>query len=189
MTIDHNEQVVKQAIGRLPGLFADLPNWRKLVTSLTTEVQVLEDVHYDMLVDGLLDNAQGDALDQYGDLVNEAREGLTDAVYRGIVRARIRANRSNGSASELLAVALLLGALNAKLFEHFPATASVEMVVPDSFDISGSEAGRRAGIIERAAAGGVFVRVVEAQSGYFAFAEDPDGLGFDDGRLARRTDS
>lgn len=188
MTLEHSEDRVEQAIARLPGLFQDLPNWQALITALVGECQELEDVFYDLLVDGILANSKGATLDQYGDLLGEERATLSDEVYRGVLRARIRANRSNGAPEELIKVALLLGALDVTLFEHFPATASVEMVVPDSFDISGSEASRRSSIVERAAAGGVFVRVVEAHAGHFGFAENADARGFDVGKLARRTD-
>lgn len=186
MSVEHNEAIVEQMRRRLPGLIQDLPTWQKILQVIGGEVQEVEDAAFDLLVDSLLDNAYGALLDQYGELVNEAREGLLDPEYRQILRARIRSNRSNGAPEELIALARLMGGTDVRLFEHWPATVSVEYV--HAPPLATDPGGRRADIIEDTVGGGIFTRVVEAASGYFGFEGNPNALGFGAGVFAMRVD-
>lgn len=51
---------------------------------------------------------RGVQLDRIGKLVNQARGGASDAEYRPILRARIRANKSNGTPDDVINVFLAM---------------------------------------------------------------------------------
>ncbi len=78
-----------------------------LATAWLTQVQAIEDAFWDLLLQADLENAIGAQLDQIGELVQLARGVLDDTLYRPLLRAGIRARRSNGTGEDLIAIATL----------------------------------------------------------------------------------
>ena len=89
-----------------------LAQYREKTTSLVTlleelgaSVQEVEDAFFDLVDQLAISNATGVWLDRLGAIVGEARAGeASDILYRRYVRARVKANRSNGTLEDVLGV-------------------------------------------------------------------------------------
>lgn len=67
-------------------------------------IQVAEDDMFDLLSGLHVDDATGAILDRWGAVVGEPRLGLTDDVYRGFIKAKIRALFAASRRSEIVGV-------------------------------------------------------------------------------------
>lgn len=106
--IPYNPDLAGEALDLLPSRFREARVVRALVTALAEGAQVVADEVYDLIVSLDLDTATGAHLDVRGSRVFEQRRGLTDDEYRQIIRAKIRALRSCGTAADIYEVALLV---------------------------------------------------------------------------------
>lgn len=88
-----------------------------LLRSWLDEVQEIEDALHAMLT-GII----GRQPDVVGRIVGQPRDGRTDEMYWLWIRARIRANRSSGRTSEIIAIAQTLGVPALRYEEFYPAT-------------------------------------------------------------------
>lgn len=100
--IEKIENHVERFKARLTELFALGTNWNAVVESFVGEVQGIEDAAFDLLTFRHIDDAFGFRLDQWGELLNEKREGLTDEEYRSVLRARLIADLSNGRRDDFI---------------------------------------------------------------------------------------
>jgi hypothetical protein len=90
-------------------------------------------VFWSIITNRILDNnPTGDQIDKIGGLVGEARLGRDDAPYLAAVKLRIRVNRSQGRAEDVIQVANLITS-NAQYSE--PAVASFLL---QTYNIDGS---------------------------------------------------
>ncbi len=99
-----------------------------LLRALVTPFDGLEASAWDVL-EGRVLGAEGCAgvwLDALGSLVKEPRNGRNDEVYEAAIRVRIRVNRSQGRAFDVIEVARLLDAV-ATYYEYFPLAWEVEI--------------------------------------------------------------
>lgn len=81
------------------------PLLRGILATYLRQFQTLENVTWDVINSRMLATAIGAQLDMLGDLVGEPRKGRNDTDYRAAVRLRIRVNRSNGLAEDIIDVA------------------------------------------------------------------------------------
>jgi len=162
-------------------------------------IQHIEDDALLLRTERLLSTATGAQLDQYGQLVGMDRiANCQDDDYRRLISAKILANRSTGKPDELIAIAALLLSLPAVgplYFPLYPAAYSLQCVTdydPPDGDPYLTEADVRALIREMLDActpDGVFQEAILAPAGsfafdsVFAFDDDDDALGFDEGYL------
>lgn len=80
-----------------------------ILKSFLNRVQDLENSIWQVVNAFLLVNSPtGDQLNALGILVGQARLGLSDAQYLWAIRLRIRANRSQGRAEDLISLAVLM---------------------------------------------------------------------------------
>lgn len=159
------------------------PTIEALTAAFVESVQELEVVFYQLIVARFVDSAVGAALDQLGALVGERRDGLNDVDYRRFVRARITSNGAEAEIPRLLSVLrTITGAFSVHYMPEYPAGYRVAYVVPEF--LSAGIRARIAETVERMTTSGVGFDIVEAESGYFGFADDPDALGFDEGVFA-----
>lgn len=87
----------------LPSQYRDACRVRALVKAGCAGIQDFEDMAFDVLTGTALGGAVGAQLDEWGDIVGEARGELTnDEDYRPFVRARILANTLEGTIPELV---------------------------------------------------------------------------------------
>jgi len=99
-----------------------LNNVQKLLSVLLAPIQALEAVAWDVINLRILDNASGDGLDQLGAIVGESRDARSDTDYRAAIRIRIRVNRSQGKAEDVIAVATLAAVNSTPAYtESYPA--------------------------------------------------------------------
>lgn len=108
MSITHITDHYERGLARLLGQFKDKPRIAALLQSWLGEVQELENALWDVFINRNLDVATGDLLAKLGALVGQPANGMDDDQYRLFIRARIKANRSNGKARELIAIVLLV---------------------------------------------------------------------------------
>lgn len=97
-----------------------------IYVAVSKQVQEIEDAFWQITDARNIDTAEGDQLDIFGKIVGERRGGTSDIDYRLRIRAKIRANLSNGTLEDIYAVfrALLANATGTYTFQYedaFPA--------------------------------------------------------------------
>ncbi len=100
----HKPNMVAEARARMLSQFRGKPRAVATVRGLASAAQDLEDLAFDIHVGTTLDNAEGDSLDAWGDLVGELRGALADDDYRVFIEARILANMSQRTVDELITI-------------------------------------------------------------------------------------
>lgn len=158
----------------------------KLIAAIAPSVQELEDTFWALFAERSLQDAVGDALDQWGELLDEARDGLTDGHYRRVLLVKARVNRSNGTINELVDIlAQLVDADEDSVIYMplYPAGFALEYLRQVQSPASLLARVRRL-ILDATPAGVGLGYIVEAKAGYFGFDDDPDAFGFDEGQLA-----
>ncbi len=98
---------------------------RGILGSLMSQVQLVEDAIFAMILGRILDNAVNAQLDSVGDLVGEKRQGRGDTEYREAIRLRIRVNRSQGKAEDIIRVADISTGGDFLYREFYPAGCEV----------------------------------------------------------------
>ncbi len=180
---DHEER----ALARLSTQFRDKPNIKAITEILAGQIQDIEDVFWQLLTEvGLyafppLVEAEGVQIDGIGRILGLARaKGQSDADYRTLLGAQIRLNLSNGEPETLISI---LGTLTnsdvIKMVEYFPGHVILTF---DGVPLSGI----LGGLIQKAAAAGVRIDVVQAfpplLQGTFKFSDtDASVLGSSQG--------
>jgi len=141
--------------------------------------QDVEDKMFGCIMSSRLSTADGDYLEQWGDLVGESRGTLDDDFYRRVIRAKAAANRSDGHYSDTKRVVdELFDYQDFKLFDYYPALLRV--VVFESVDYTTNYLKRSKDLIERATAAGVETSFVYAEPITGIVFGDPD-RGLDNG--------
>ena len=153
-----------------------------LVRSYVDEVQALDAAATDLLTSTGLDSAEGVQLDGLGQIIGLDRAGLSDTLYRSLLRAYIRVNTSAGTIEQLNEIARLASNTTTAdqafgLSESFPAdfVLAFTTALPVGIGAIVAEA-----VYQGKAAG------VHGQTSYFentpVFAFDgPGGVKFDGG--------
>jgi hypothetical protein len=165
-----------RAKARLLEQFKGSATLNGLIGALTAEVQVLEQVLWDIRASRAIEAAQGEQLDLLGRIVGLDRGGRTDATYRIWIRAWIRLLKGSGTPEDILSVfaAITQGSTKIVLEEQFPAAFVIRV---DSTSII--DPAELAKLAQLAKAGGVRVIVESATSDDpTSFAFDPNGAGF-----------
>lgn len=80
----------------------------RFLAALLEPAAEIESALHQMIAMRRLDDAVGVHLETIGDLVGQDREGFDDDTYRRLIRARIAANRSDGTLDDLIRVATLV---------------------------------------------------------------------------------
>jgi len=100
----------RRAILSLNPVFWGKPRIASFVWAITSEVQELEDAITSVLTLRLVDNAGDVQLAALGRLVGQANTGgFATELYRALIRAKIRTNRSHGTLRDILETLALLG--------------------------------------------------------------------------------
>jgi hypothetical protein len=146
MPLTKIEDHVQQGLGLLISQYRDKPRITALLSSYLRRVQELEDAIFDVLVARLIDNAVGVQLAAIGRIVGQTNEaGWDDDTYRLFIKARIRANQSNGHGDDVIDVLNLVEAADFVLSEVYPAAMYVDFIeAPDAAPAILIELARRA---------------------------------------------
>jgi hypothetical protein len=175
---DHKERAVAEL------LFVNRmrPRIVALVRALAGGVQLLEDPMFDFITGWNVDLVSGDALDVFGTIVGEQRQGLDDATYRRFIRARVKANVSEGTRDELIEIwQLIMAADVVRYFDALPAGFSLYALRTTFLD--DTTRGRAKAFMQDVKPAGVAMELIEGLSTN-AFTYD-DGPGYDVGQYAR----
>ncbi len=127
MALTETTTHVNEALARLLEQFKGKPRIEALLDLYVDQVQEIEVALYDVITETVLSTAIGTQLDNLGAVVNAERQGLSDADYRTVIRARIRVNLSSGTAADLIAITALLipSTATIELIEYFPAELKI----------------------------------------------------------------
>ena len=167
-----------RALAELASQFDNATNLRALVLAYSQEMQNIEDATWSMLRQRLLAEAVGAQLDQWGKIVGEDRGGLPDETYRKQIQARLLTNRSHGTPDELTAILrILTGSGPVRYSPVYPAAMRFQYVV-EQFSNTNKRRRVVGQMLEAAPAGVEIKTIVEAESSYFGFADDPNAAGF-----------
>lgn len=137
------------------------PAFDALLTTYLDEVQAIETAAWQLYALAI-DNSEGDALDQIGDLFDTPRSpSMTDAVYRRVLHGCVAALHASGTGNDLVRVArALVGSDAVTVREVFPAAVLVEPTAATGIPV---DVMRR--VLRRARSGGVGLQVIDVPEG------------------------
>lgn len=108
-TLAEIDALCTQSLGLLIGQYAESARLRDLLCAYIERLQEFETGAvgvYERVLD--VDNAEGVHLDLLGRIVRENRNGLSDYVYRRMIKTRVLVNRSQGRIRDLIQIARTL---------------------------------------------------------------------------------
>lgn len=171
-----------RAVGNLSHDYKKENILKLLEDVIMPEVQEAELMMFSLIAERLVDSATNAQLDQWGKVVGEPRDGLSDIAYRGFINARILSNLSEGQTETIIEVLSILTGGDVQFRATYPAAFIANYEVSGFTSASLSDRVRRQ--IESITPSGVGVHVVESLVDGFGFLEDPTALGFDDGTFS-----
>lgn len=178
--IAHITDHADQAEARLPEQYKGQPNIVASVRLDGDRAQTLEDIFYDMLVNGSILNQHDSLLDQTGDVVVQPREGLSDDDYKVRIFAKIAENVSKATAEELIRIYKVLMQADRVYFNPvYPAGFSITAIGGTPL---GAVAEIKTALTASRMAGVSIEFFASVDSVSFSFSDDPDpnGQGFGD---------
>lgn len=130
MSIEKDNNRVAEAITLLTDLFRNRPRVVGFLKSFVEQNQLFENAAWGMLESRMLDTPPvGDQLDQIGKMVGENREGRSDAEYYEATLLRIRVNRSEGRAIDVMQIVdLSVSPTVWEYEEYYPAAFVVKVL-------------------------------------------------------------
>lgn len=177
---DHRDRALRSVPSHLSGAL----RIGALVGGIGQSVQGVEDEIFGVYTGTTLGASVGAALDQWGALVGEDREGADDADYRRFIRARILASRATGTRDDLLRVWALITGGAARIVDCPPALFYL-WTVRGSW-MADSIARRCARFVGDLKPAGVQMVLLEAVSGYQGFDGNTESGALGSALLARR---
>jgi len=182
MTITKITDHAARAVAQMQGWAREKARIPALTEILADEVQLLEDVLWQVLTNSRLANATGDILDEYGGIFDELRGNLSDGDYAQVLEIIIAAHQSDATAKEIIAIAsTLIGkAVRYTVFSlaHYRLEYETDAPVVDDWRA------RVIRVLEILRPVGVSYTLHEGDdAGVFRFNSGP---GFNQGRLATR---
>lgn len=152
-----------RALARLLWQYRDKTRLAGVLNASSAQIQELENALYELWSLRTLDAATGAQLDVIGKMVKQPREGVSDAVYRPRIRARIRALRSSGLVEDVVQTLDLLvpTTVTIKLRQQPPAGFSILL---DDVAIASGDLDLYATFVDRAKAAGVHA-IIEYMQG------------------------
>lgn len=179
---DHAERLAE----RLPWVLGAKPRVRAFAESVGFVAQEMENTAIDLIVSTTLDNAEGEHLEQWGEIVGEPRGSLLDDEdYRRIISARILANKSTSTVDEVIEV-LRKAAGPVFCIDYIPMfPAGFHLQAARATFVSDAMRGRIRRVMLAASPAGRDVRFIEAVVGGFAPADSCAGGGDFSGPMAR----
>lgn len=174
---------------RLAQYIRGKPNMEAVLDAHGISAETMAEALTQLDTDRLTDNAFGAQLDLIGDIVGQAREGLSDADYRPRIQARILLNRCSGTAEELYTIFELIvpTGTTIELRDYPPASFKLMLY---GVTLTDAEALVFSKILNKARAAGVGSRL-HYSSALPAATFTFDGTvaqGFDNGHLAGEID-
>lgn len=162
-----------RAKGRMLAQYREKAKFSAFVGELADRAQELEVVLFDVLEQTAVGTAIGVWLDRLGLVVGEERGGEGDTLYRRYVQARVRANRSEGTLEDIIAVITAwYGAAFPTLVLTEPGRANL-LINLDSPDVTSAAVARLVRLLRdtrSAAVGAQLLWQEDASSKIFTFS-------------------
>lgn len=160
---------------RIAHQFTDKPNFLALLDGLTEELQEVEDTLFSMLDLHQIETAVTGTLEAIGNILNEPRDGQSDADYKLSLAFKIFTNTSGGTISDIVtATKVLTAGTQVEISETFPA--AVELTT-DGINVDAATEAR----LQKLVAATVELTLISTLGeDAFVFFDDPDGEGFND---------
>jgi hypothetical protein len=115
--------VVVDGLGRMLSQWEDKPNITGLVQSYLENIQVVEDMWFQLLTERDIYSAVGAQLDVLGLIVGQLRLGQEDELYRQSILNRVAINTSDSTPEKILEILkLITNTDTVGLWEHYPAS-------------------------------------------------------------------
>lgn len=131
--LSQNTEHILQARARLIAQYVGKPRIDEILCIYVDQIQLLENALWQLATLRTIDTGEGIQLDGIGDIVGQERQGLSDADYKPLLRARIKANNSEGTGPDILAVA------DAALNEPGPGSIRFDPKPPASYELTFTE--------------------------------------------------
>jgi len=164
-------------------------NTEKLVATLATPFQSLENALQQLLLERSIDTAVGAQLDVIGRIVGQPRNDLGDDDYRRYCRARITVNKATGVIEELITVTDLIVYDDTATYKvENQGTATVKVTV-NGIAITQAIADILLEFLRDTVSAGVRLVIqygISAPAGWFRFDSGP---GLDQGKLVGAIDN
>lgn len=180
-TIIHVGDHADRAEYRLLSVHKTKPRIVALARALGKGAQTLEDPSFGFIVGWSVNLVSGKALEVFGAIVGEQRQGLTDEAYRRFIQARVKANVFRGTRDEVIDIyRLLMAADDVRYFDLPPAAFAIQAGRISWLD--DTTAGRVSAFMQGVKPAGVDIVLIESLSGAFTYT---DGPGYDEGLYSR----
>lgn len=161
----------------------------KFLACLVTPFQSLENALQQLLTERSVDTAVGAQLDVIGRLVGQPRNGMVDADFRRLVRARVSVNRSTGNVENILTVTDLVVYDDLAYYKvENQGTATVKLTI-EEIAVATVLANRLMGMLEDTVSAGVRLVVQYGISPPAEWFRLDLGLGLDQGKLVGALDN
>ena len=150
----------ERALARRIDEYKNDDDFASLVSSYVEELQAIENDTWSVIVDRLLENAEGVQLDVLGRIVGEPRYSDDDDEYRFGIRARIAVNLSQGLRSDIYLVSTMVlyssgVPADFVITERYPCSVFIEALDVIDYTIS-----RVMGYLRQTRAGGVRLHLI-----------------------------
>lgn len=179
--MEKNTQIIAIMLKRLLGQLKGSENLKRVLRAIGSEIQVAEDLFWDLFTSIDLETATGATLNLWGALLSESRNGRTDAQFRAFLKVKVLRNTSQGTPERLIAILRQLTSPTTITIRE--GSAWIELAFVDG-TIEASVRPILLAIIKAAAPAGVeVIQVVEEPANAFRF--DTPGSGFDDGEFSQ----
>lgn len=110
----HKEDAKKRLVEQYKGK----PNIEGILDAESRQWQDIEDVANTLFLDRFVDNAVGTQLDNFGTIVDLARQGFDDEFYRVLLKFKIGQNISRGEPERIISTMLLIAQANLVLYQN-----------------------------------------------------------------------
>lgn len=169
--VDHFERLRAFVPSQFRGVVID-----SLIASIASEMQDIDEDHFDLWLSSQLSVAAGPLLDQWGKLVGEKRSGLDDDDFRVFIEARILVNLTDGNGVDVQTIAELLTAPSSvRIFSY--STWGYEVSIQRASFMKPRRAARVGRFLRMCKPGGVPIDIVEERPGDFGFLGYGSGYG------------
>lgn len=163
------------ALNRLITQYSDSSNLQEIIKIYTAQIQELETVFFELLNERCLKDSVGQQLDNFGTILDQLRLGYNDETYRGLIYNKITQLNSEGTIEDLLSIFnILMSADTINLSE--PSVAHINMYAINSSPLI--PLSDIVVAINNTKPTGVSVDLINVQTDYFGFQDDPQALGF-----------
>jgi len=176
------------ALNRRLEQFKKTENIKKILDIYLPQIQELEEIIHDMLLNRMdVNTAIGQQLDELGFIVDEQRQGKSDADYRKSIIIKIGINTSKGDPEKVISIFKLL---TDSVFVHYLNLGGAELELETTTEfVDQDEVNFIFDNVHRFVSAGVRVGEIRCVDPILAFGfagidDNPTFKGFDEGCLA-----